>query len=121
MRISVRYWRCAIPEYRFIMLTMVGAAGSLVPFIPRTEVDAALSLRGNPEELAEAMRENFAIEEFTVEPDHGPVFRAWYVNYEWVSELKNAYDGGCISLTDDFCQQLTFPAARDPDCTYQNW
>lgn len=103
------------------MQAFMGVHGSMVPFVPRSIADALLDHYGNGTELGDAFRDNLAITEVAVTPEHGDAFIGWYANEVWVEQLLNAADNDCIHLDDPDCQQLTFPADRDPDCTYENF
>lgn len=121
MQIIIRWWRCATNEDRKIMQIMGSAYGTLVPFMPRSVAETYFSIYGNAEERVNAFRDNLDIAEVTITPDEGDPFLAWYCNYEWVREVIAATDAGCLTLDDPSCQQMDFPSARDPECTYEDY
>lgn len=121
MRISVRYWRCAQIQYRKIMAKMVYYRQTPDHYMPKSEADIYFADVPNGDAMLEAFRENCGIEEYTIEPEHGSAFIAWECDYDWVVDLQYAIEGDCLHLDDDLCQQMVFPASRDPDCTYEDW
>ena len=122
MEIIVRFWRCADEYQRLALVAMMGPFDESTCFACRLKnIETIFETSAYTVEMWESFLGNLGVFISDCSPDEDTTFTIINQSINWIGPLRNAFLADCIHLDDPLCQQLIFPAARDPECTYDDY
>lgn len=122
MQIAVYFYYCADDAQRSVMDLMASqSTDPLVPFVPKSLIDALLGGTVNGEKAVEAFKENFQVDEYTIESNETEPFVVWGCLNDWCGQVFRAIDASCLGFFPYTLQARCFPCAKNPPCIYVDY